>query len=324
MDAPLKLCSALLAILALVGAPAVAQDYPGGRAIRLVVPFPPGGGNDTVARIIAQKLGPALGGTVIVENRAGAGGNLGTEQVAKAPPDGYTLMLGFVANLAMTPSMQKVGFDPLKDFAPISLAAIGHQVLVVHHTFPAKTVQELVALVKARPGFYNYGSGGPGSPLHLAGELFRQAINGDIVHVPYKGSAPAAAAVLSGELHMLFGGVVSSLPHVKTGKLRALAVTAPKRIAAAPDLPTMAELGYASVDPNSWYALVAPAGTPVPIVQRLVKEMGALVKQADYRDQLARQGQEAVATTPEELAKFMRAEFDKYARVIRAGNIKAD
>jgi tripartite-type tricarboxylate transporter receptor subunit TctC len=311
-----------LAIAATAGAHAQ-QDYPN-RPVRLVVPFPPGGGNDTLGRIVAQRLTPALGQQVIVDNRPGAGGNIGTDQVAKSPPDGYTLTLGFVANFAMTPSLQKVAYDPLRDFAPISLVALSYQILVVHPSLPAKSVQELVALAKAKPGFYNYGSGGNGSPLHLAAELFKQAASIDVVHVPYKGSAPAAAAILAGDTQMLFGGLVSSLPHVRTGKLRALAVTAPKRMEAAPDVPTLAELGYQGVEPSSWYGLFAPAGTPAAIVQRLNREVVAFSAQPDYREQLRNQGQEATPSTPEELARFVKTEFDKYARVIRAANIKAD
>src|SRR6478752_4919847 len=216
-------CLSLLALTAY--APhAAAQDFPN-KPIRLVVPYPPGGGNDTLGRLVAQRLSVALGQQVYVDNKAGAGGNLGTELVAHAKPDGYTLTLGFVANMAMTPHLGKVNYDPVKDFAPISMVAQGYQILVVNPAFPARTVPELVAMAKAKPGALNYASGGNGSPLHLVAELFKLSAGVDIQHIPYKGSNPAAAAVLGGETQMVFGGVVSSLPFVKTGKLRALAVT---------------------------------------------------------------------------------------------------
>ena len=300
-----------------------AQDYPT-KPVRLVVPFPPGGGNDTVGRIVAQRLSTAFGQQFIVDNRVGGGGTIGTEYVAKAVPDGYTLTLGFVANFAMLPGLAKSNFDPINDFAPISLIALGYQVLVVQASFPAKTVPELIALAKAKPGYYNYATGGNGSPLHLAAELYKQATGVDVVHVPYKGSAPAATALLSGDVQMLFGGVVSTLPHVRSGKLRALAVTSPSRIDAAPEIPSLAELGYPGVDPSSWYGLFAPAGTPRAIIDRLHREVVAFSKEPEYREQLRKQGQEARPGTPEELARFVKVEFEKYARVIKAANIKAD
>lgn len=315
----------LAAFLALAAhAPqALAQDYPA-KPIRLVIPYPPGGGNDTLGRIVAQRLSTALGQQVFVENKPGAGGNLGTEQVAHAKPDGYTLTLGFVANLAMTPHMGKVNYDPVKDFAPISMVAQGYQILVVNPAFPAKTVPELVALAKAKPGALNFASGGNGSPLQMSAELFKIAAGIDIMHIPYKGSTPAAAAVISGDTQMVFGGVVSSLPFVKSGRLRALAVTSPTRIEAAPDVPTMTELGYPSVVASSWYGLFAPAGTPSAIIARLNREMVALGKNPEHRAQLEKQGQEAVYSTPEELAAYVKAESAKWGRVIKTAKIEAE
>jgi tripartite-type tricarboxylate transporter receptor subunit TctC len=300
-----------------------AQDYPT-KPIRLVIPYPPGGGNDTLGRLVAQRLSTALGQQVFVENKAGAGGNLGTGEVARAKPDGYTLTLGFVANMAMTPHLGKLNYDPLKDFAPISMVAQGYQILVVNPAFPAKTVAELVALAKARPGSLNYASGGNGSPLHLVAELFKISTGAFITHIPYKGSSPAAAAVLAGDVQMVFGGVVSTLPFIKSGRLRALAVTSPKRIEAAPDVPTLVELGYAGVEASSWYGLFAPAGTPPAIIERLNKEMVALGKNPEHREQLFKQGQEAVYSTPEELASYVKAESTKWARVIKTAKIEAD
>ncbi len=302
---------------------ALAQDYPT-KPIRLVIPYPPGGGNDTLGRLVAQRLSTALGQQVFVENKAGAGGNLGTGEVARAKPDGYTLTLGFVANMAMTPHLSKLNYDPIKDFAPIGMVAQGYQILVVNPAFPARTVPELVALAKAKPGSLNYASGGNGSPLHLVAELFKISSGVFITHIPYKGSSPAAAAVLAGDVQMVFGGVVSSLPFVKSGRLRALAVTSPKRIEAAPDVPTLVELGYAGVEASSWYGLFAPAGTPAPIVERLNRELVALGKNPEHREQLFKQGQEAVYSTPEELASYVKAESAKWARVIKTAKIEAD
>jgi tripartite-type tricarboxylate transporter receptor subunit TctC len=226
--------------------------------------------------------------------------------------------------MAMTPHLGKVNYDPVKDFAPIGMVAQGYQILVVNPGFPAKTVAELVALAKAKPGGLNYASGGNGSPLHLVAELFKISSGVFITHIPYKGSSPAAAAVLAGDVQMVFGGVVSTLPFVKSGKLRALAVTSPKRIEAAPDVPTLVELGYKGVEASSWYGLFAPAGTPPAIIDRLNKELVALGKNAEHLEQLFKQGQEAVYSTPEELASYVKAESAKWARVIKTAKIEAD
>ena len=301
---------------------AVAQDFPN-KPIRLVVPFPPGGGNDALGRLIAQRLSVALGQQVFVDNKAGAGGNLGTELVARSKPDGYTLTLGFAPNFAITPHLGKVNYDPFKDFAPISMVAQGYQILVVNPAFPAKTLPELVAMAKAKPGTINFASGGNGSPLHLAAELFKMASGVDITHIPYRGSAPAAAAVVAGETEMMFGGVVSSLSFIRVNRLRPLAVTSPKRIDALPDTPTLAELGYPGAQASSWYGLFAPAGTPATIISRLNREMVALGKNAEHKEQLSKQGQEAAYSTPEELAQFVKAESEKWARVIKTAHIEA-
>ncbi len=324
MNTLFRLACALAVTAAVVHAPhAAAQDYPT-KPIRLVIPYPPGGGNDTLGRLIAQRLSTSLGQQVYVDNKPGAGGNLGTDMVAHAKPDGYTLTLGFVANMAMTPHLGKLGYDPIKDFAPISMVAQGYQILVVNPAFPAKSVPELVALAKAKPGALNYASGGNGSPLHLVAELFKLSAGIEMQHIPYKGSNPAAAAVLAGETQMVFGGVVSSLPFVRSGRLRALAVTSPKRIDAAPDVPTMAELGYSGVEASSWYGLFAPAGTPPAIIARLNKEMVALGKNTEHREQLDKQGQEAVYSTPDELAAYVKSESAKWGRVIKTAKIEAD
>lgn len=316
-------CSAACIALTVNASQAVAQDYPV-RPIRLIVPYPPGGGNDTLGRLVAQRLSTSLGQQVFVENKPGAGGNLGTEQAAHAKPDGYTLTLGFVANFAMTPHLGKVNYDPVKDFAPISMVAQGYQILVVHPSFPAKSVSELVALAKAKPGTLNFASGGNGSPLQLVAELFKITAGIDMVHIPYKGSSPAAAAVIAGETQMVFGGVVSSLSFIRAGRLRALAVTSPRRIEALPDVPTLVELGYTGVEASSWYGLFAPAGTPAHIIQRLNREMVALGKNPEHREQLSNQGQEAVYSSPEELGQYVKTESDKWSRVIKTANIEAN
>ena len=317
-----SLSVALLAVA--VHAPQVAaQTYPD-KPIRLVVPYPPGGGNDALGRMVAQRLSATLGQQVFVDNKPGASGNVGTEFVARAKPDGYTLNLGFVANMAVTPHMSRAGYEPMRDFAPISMVANGYQILSVNPAFPAKSVAELVAIAKAKPGTLNYGSGGSGTPLHTVGELFKLATGTDIMHIPYKGSPQATAAVLSGETQMVFGSVVATLPFVKAGKLRPLAVTSPKRIDAAPDVPTLVELGYPGVEASSWYGLFAPKGTPPAIIARLTREMLALSRNPEHREQLAKQGQEAVYSTPEELAAYVKSEYDKWGRVVKAAKIQMD
>ena len=319
----LTVCLGGLLLGCALAAPLAAQTWPD-HVVRLIVPFPPGGGNDTLGRLVAQRLSSTLGQQVIVDNRVGAGGNLGTELAARAKPDGYTLTLGFVANMAMTPSLGKVNYDPLTSFVPISMVAQGYQILSVNPAFPAQSVAELIALAKARPGVLNYGSGGSGSPLHLVGELFKLRTGTNIQHIPYKGSPQATAAVLAGETEMVFGSVVATLPFVKAGKLRALAVTSPRRIAAAPDVPTLNELGYPGIEASSWYGLYAPAGTPPAIIARINAEMVKLAQDPDYREQLNKQGQEAISSTPDELGRHTRSELDTWSRVIKTANIKAD
>jgi tripartite-type tricarboxylate transporter receptor subunit TctC len=321
LAAVLPLAALLLGPLAAPGA--LAQDYPV-RTVRLVVPFAPGGGNDALARLISQKLAAGLGQPVIVDNRPGAGGVTGTEHVARAAPDGYTLLLGFVGPLTMSPGMQKVGYDPLTAFEPISLVAQGYQVLAVNPAVPAKSVQELVSLAKSKPGVLNYASGRQGTPLHLVPELFKQAAGVDIVHVPYKGSGPAATAVLAGDAQLMFGSMVATVPQASGGKLRALAVTSPRRVPALPEVPTLVETGFPGVEASSWYGVLAPAGTPRAVVAKLNAEIVKAVASADFRDTLAAQGQEAMSSTPDEFRAFIRAELDKWTRVVRTAGIKLE
>lgn len=314
----------LLLIVSLVAPAAVqAQEYPA-RTIRLVVPFAPGGGNDALARLVSQKLATSLGQPVIVDNRPGAGGVTATDQVAHATPDGYTLLLGFVGPLTMSPGMQKVGYDPVASFEPISLVAQGYQVLAVNPGVAAKSVQDLVALAKAKPGVLNYASGGQGTPLHLVPELFKQAAGVDIVHVPYKGSGPAATAVLAGDAQMMFGSMVATVSQAKAGKLRALAVTSPQRVAALPEVPTLTETGFPGVEASSWYGILAPAGTPRPVIAKLNAEIVKAVASPDFRETLLAQGQEPMSSTPEEFRAFIRSELERWTRVVRAAGIKSE
>lgn len=312
---------ALLCVASAV--PALAQNYPT-RPIRFLVPFAPGGGNDFVARLVAQKLSASFEQQVIVDNRAGAGGNLATDMVAKAPADGYTVLLGFVGPMAISPGLSKVPYDPLKDFTTVGLLARSYQLLVVHPSLPAHDIKQLVALAKARPNELNYASGGTGSPLHLAGELFKIAAGVKMAHIPYKGSSPAAAAVLSGEAQVLFGGVASSLPLVKAAKLRALGVTSPVRLNAAPAVPTLAEAGLGAAELASWYGLVAPRALPDAITRKLNAEIGKIVQAPDYRTHMANQGLEAAMSTPEAFARILAADVEKWAKVIKTAGIKAE
>lgn len=310
----------IAALWTLVASLANAQEYPT-KPLHLVVPFAPGGGNDALARFVAAKLGTALGQQVIVDNRAGANGAVGTEFVAKAAPDGYTLLLGFVGPLTVLPHMGKLGYDPLTQLAPVGLIANAYQVLAVHPGVPAKNVAELVALAKAQPGKLAYASGGAGTPLHLVPELFKLAAGIDLLNVPYKGSSPAALSVLAGDTQVIFGAMFSTLPQVKAGKLRALAVTSPKRLATAPDLPTLAEVGYPGVEASSWYGLLVPAGTPPAIITRLNVALGQAMNGGEFRDVLDKQGLDPLVGSPETFRAFMVSESAKWAKVIKAAHI---
>jgi tripartite-type tricarboxylate transporter receptor subunit TctC len=301
----------------------LAQAYPS-RPLRLLVPFAPGGGNDFLARLLGQKLGERLGQQVVADNRPGAGGNLATDFVAKAAPDCYTLLLGFIGPLAISPNLEKVPYDSVKDFAAVSLLASSYHVLAIHPSLPARSVKQLIALAKAKPGQLNYASGGSGTPLHLVPELFKSATGVNIMHIAYKGSSPAVIAVLSGEAHMLFGSITSSMPHVRTGKLTALAVTNPNRSPLAPEVPTLAESGVRGVEAGSWYALVAPAATPKEIIGRLHKEVLAVAGSADYTQQLQNQAFELLSSSPEDYPQFVQGEIAKWGKVIKSAGIKVN
>ena len=323
MSAIARSCSPLLGLLLLASAmPASAQQGYPARPIRFIVPFAPGGGTDFMARLVSQKLGERLGQQIIVDNRAGAGGTVGSNLVAKAAPDGYTLLLGQVSPLAISPHLEKVPYDPVSDFSAASLLASSYHVLVVHPSLPVKSVKDLVALAKARPGQINYGSSGAGTNLFLIAELFKATTGTDIVHIPYKGTAPAVIAILSGESQMMFGGITGVLSHVESNRLRALGVTSPRRSPLLPRVPTLIESGLRGVDAASWYALLGPAGLPREILDRLSHEVAQLAANADYRAQLEKQAFEPHSTRPDEYPAFIKAELAKWAKVIKAAGIK--
>jgi tripartite-type tricarboxylate transporter receptor subunit TctC len=308
-------CLAMLGF-ALGASNAAAQAYPA-KPVRIVVPTSPGGGNDFVARHAAQKLGERLGQQFIVENRAGAGGAIGTAFVAKAAPDGYTLLLGFVGQLAMLPHVEKAGYDPLKDFVGVSVLASSYHFLAVHPSLPVRSTKQLIALAKKRPGQLNYASGNIWTPTHLVPELFKQATGTDIVAIQYKGSGPAAIGVLSGEAQVIVAGTTAILSFLQNKRLIGLAVTSPQRSPNAPDIPTLTEQGIRGVEAPSWYSIAAPAATPREVVARLHGEIVKLAATPEYRTPLERAALEPTTTTPEQFAAFLQAEYDKWGKVIK-------
>ncbi len=320
-----KLARMATALLLTFGPPVVlAQAYPV-KPIRMLIGFAPGGGTDIVGRIVAQKLGEALGQQVIADNRAGASGQLAAELVAKAAPDGYTIMMAHIAAISILPSLvNKLPYDALKDFAPVSLAAIGPNLLVVHPSVPVRSVRELVALAKSHPGALQYASAGAGTVQHLAGELFKLQAKVDILHVPYKGSGQSLIDLIAGHVHMDFDSVPPVINHVRQGKLRALAVTSGKRFSLLPDMPTIEEAGIPGFDMSTWWGIVTPAGVGKDIVNKLSSEMVKSLRQPEVREKIAGVGAETVGNTPEEFAAYIRAESEKYARIVKAANIKLD
>jgi tripartite-type tricarboxylate transporter receptor subunit TctC len=328
MGDPMKLLFLVLAsistTLSLAPQAALAQTYPS-KPIRLIVPFPPGGATDIIGRTLAQKLSTQLGQTVIVDNKPGAGGTLGSAEAAKATPDGYTLLLATTSTHSIAPSLYKnIAYSADKDFAPISEVATATNVLIVTPNLPAKDVAELVLLAKAKPDSLNYASSGNGTVVHLQSELFKQVAGVQLTHVPYKGTALAIPDLIGGQTHLMFDSIVSALPHIKGGKVRALAVTSTKRTALLPDVPTVIESGLPGYDVNTYFGLFAPPGTPRDIVLRLQKEAAAAVLSAEVRERFASQGAEAVGGTPEALSALIKSESVKWKRVIDAGQIKVD
>ena len=319
-----KTCRRIL-VLALAAAAGniLAQAYPA-KPVRLAVPFPPGGPTDTMARLMAPRMTEGLKQTVVIENRAGAGGVIGTEQVVKSPADDYTLVMGTIGGIAVAMSlMPNRGYDTLRDLAPITQAVNVTNILVTHPSVPAKSVKELLGLARSRPGKLNYGSSGAGTVTHLAGELLKLLGGVGIVHVPYKGAAPALTAILSGEVDLTYENTLIIVPHIRSGRVKALAVTSAKRSKLFPDLPSIAETlpGYGA---SGWYGLLAPAGTPRDIVARLNAEAVRVLRTPDVADKLSSQGAEPAPGAPEEFAAFIRSEIDKWAKVVKAANMKPE
>jgi tripartite-type tricarboxylate transporter receptor subunit TctC len=295
-----------------------------GRPMRIVVAFPAGGPTDLLARVVAQKATEGLAQPVIVENRAGAGGNVGVEAVAKSPADGHTVLLATIS-FVINPSLYKrTGYDAVKDFAPITLLSSTPYVMLVHPSVPARSVKELIGMAKAKPGALNYASSGNGTAAHLAGELFKSAAQVDITHIPYKGAAPALTDLLAGQVSLLFNNPLTALPHVKTGKARALAVTSAKRLSAVPDLVTLAEAGVRGVEVGSWSAMLAPGGTPQAQVSRLHNEFMRVLNLPDVRNRLVAEGAEPIGAGPDELAAFIKSELAKWAKVVAQSGARLD
>jgi len=316
---------AVIAVLALVAAThAFAQGYPT-RPIRVVVPFPPGGAVDFYARVVQPPLSELLGQPVVVENKAGASGMVGAESVAKSPPDGYTLLLGNIASLAINVGIYpKMAYDPLKDFTPIIRTVDVNYVLVVHPSLPVKTVAELVAYAKANPGKLSYGSAGSGSLPHLGTELFKAQTGTDMVHVPYKGGGPMVTDLLGGSVQLVIADQANLMPHVQAGKLRALAVATPKRSPIAPGLPTIAETGLAGYDATAWQGLVGPAGMPPDVVRRLNEAFNKVMDMPAVREKLVGGGLEPVGGTPEQFGRFIASEISKWTKIAKDVGAKAE
>ena len=319
----LALFGLLIAITSLGATESRAQSFPS-KSVRLIVPFPPGGPADVLGRLYAEKLSAVWSQPVVVENRAGAAGNIGSDMTAKASPDGYTLLLIASSHVINSALYDKLPYDPIKDFTPISQVAYYSLVLVAHPSVPAQSLTELVALAKAQPGKLALVSAGNGTPTHLTAELFRTAAQIDFLHVPYKGAAPATNDLLAGQGQLMFNNPVSALPHVTAGKLKALAVTGTQRSALAPDIPTIAESGYPGFEAGTWYAFLAPAGLPPEILKKLSMDIVAITKQDDLKARFAKMGIEALGSTPEQLSEVMQADLIKWSAVIRNANIKPD
>ena len=301
-----------------------AQPYPN-KPIRFIVPFPAGGIADVMARVIGQKLTDAWNQPVVVENRAGAGGNIGAEIVAKSPPDGHTLIMGSIGTHAVNVSLfSKMPYDPVRDFAPVALVIQAEGLLVLHPSVPVKTVKELIALARARPGQLAYASAGNGTASHLAGELFKSMAKVDIVHIPYKGNVPAITDLIGGQTSMIFATMPTVLPQVKAGKLRALAVASAQRSPAAPDVPTIAEAALPGFEVTNWIGVFAPAGTPADIVARLNAEIMRIMRLPDVQPRLANEGAKFAPNTPHEFAAFQKSEIAKWGKVIRDARVVTD
>jgi len=311
--------------IAMIGAlhPAHAQHYPA-KPVRLIVPYPPGGGTDTLARVVSQKLSETLGQQVIMDNRPGAGANIGMELAARSAPDGYTLVLATISNAISASLYSKLNYDLVRDFSPVTLLATTPHLLAVHPSLPVWSVKDLIALAKARPGQLVYSSAGSGTPTHLAGELFDHMAGVKMTHVPYKGGGPSVIALVGGEVTASFATMPSVLSHVKSGKLRGVAVTTAQRSASAPDLATVAESGLPGFEMGSWYGLMAPAATPAAIVGQLNAEAIKVLRLPDVKQRLDSAGFEALTGAPEEYAAYTRAEIDNWAKIVKASGARAE
>lgn len=325
MRGDLTLAGMLLAVLStgVAGAQAPAQ-YPV-KAIRMIVPSAPGSGPDIMARTIAQKLSEAWSQPVVVEARPGAGGIIGSEAVAKSSPDGYTLIMGNAGSHSVNPSLyRKLPYDPLKDFAPVALVSSAPNILIVHPSLPVKSAKDLITLAKARPGDLTFGSGGNGSTAHLSGEMFRTLAGINLVHVPFKGAPAAVLGVITGEISMAILNLPPALPHVKSGRLKALGVSTPRRSAAVPDLPTIAESGLPGYSATAWYGVLAPAGTPREIILKLNVEIVKILRTDEVKKRIASDGGEVIGSTPEEFTAVMKTDIAKWAKVVQASGARVD
>jgi len=322
--APTRLVAGASLALLLASSTVGAQGYPT-RTLRYIVPFPPGGGADLIARAVAQKLSEIPGYTVVIDNRPGAGTLVGAEAAARAAPDGYTLFMGSNTTNAINPNLHaKLPYDAIRDFAPVSRLTSFPNILVVHPALPVRSVKQLVDLARARPGDLNFGSSGNGTPAQLAGVMFSEAARIRMTHIPYKGSSPALAALMSGETQLMFASMGSTLPFVRNGRLRPLAVTSAARSAAVPDIPTVAESGFLGFEAITWHGLLLPAGVPATIVQTLNAHVVRILGQPEFRAWLLTQGADATPSTPEAFAEFMKAEIALYARLVKQSGMKAD
>ncbi len=320
-----KTIQAALACTVLAATGVLAQSGFPSRTVTLTVGFAPGGGTDTAARIVAKKLSENIGQSVVVENRAGAGGNIAAQHIANAHPDGYTISLSSVGPLSVSPALYKsLPYDPRRDIAPLTMGVVFPNVFVVNPKVPAKTLTEFVALAKARPGELNYASSGVGGAGHLAGELFKQAAGIDVVHVPYKGGGPAMTDLLGGRVTMYPAVPSTALPHIQAGKVRALAVTGPRRLPTMPDVPTVAESGYPGFEAMNWYAFVAPAKTPNEILDYWNRELVKVLNDPGVRSALTRDGLDPMPGTREELARYIERETEKWGKVVRDAKIQAE
>jgi len=320
----MPIAALIIAMCAMLASGAAqSQNYPS-KPIRFIVPFPPGGGNDIVGRIVAQKLAEGFGLSVVVDNRGGAGGTVGTEMAAKAPADGHTMLVNNISLAVNATLFPKLPYDTLKDLAPVTLVGRQPNIVVVNPSVPARSVRELLALAQAKPGQINYGSGGVGTASHLATELLKLMAKVDMVHVPYKGLGPALTDLMGGQIQLIISTLASALPQVRAGKLRALAVTTAKRSAFFPEIPSMDEAGVRGYEFSTWYGLLVPARTPRSIVDRLNQEMARVLGSAAVNDQFASQGLEAAHTSPQEFGVYLKSEVEKWAKVVKASGAKPE